>query len=96
MLEARLQEEDDGANTPAGTMTPTDDGFSTCESMAGSGANDIAALSDLNEDHMSEGGYTTDYSLVGASTPGSWSDVGSEAGDEEGHHENPPVTVTHS
>jgi hypothetical protein len=92
----------DGHQPPVGTLTPTDDGFS----MAGSVADDVGVMSDLLsiaesvaddiDDHMSEGGYTTDYSMAGASTPGSWTDVESEAGDEahNGHHivYNPPVS----
>jgi hypothetical protein len=41
-----------------------------------------------HDEGMSDAGYSTDtFSIVGpgTSTPGSWSDVGSEAGEEEGH-----------
>jgi hypothetical protein len=99
--QAQQQDNEDESHTPAGTMTPTEDGFS----MAGSAADDVGNMSDLHsiagsiagdmDDQMSEGGYTTDYSMVGASTPGSWTDVESEAGDEahNGHHiaHDPPI-----
>jgi hypothetical protein len=100
--QAQREEIEDESHTPAGTMTPTEDGFS----MAGSATDDVGNMSDLHsiagsmagdmDDQMSEGGYTTDYSLVSASTPGSWTDVESEAGDEahNGHHivHSPPVS----
>jgi hypothetical protein len=86
-------EDDDDAHTPAGTLTPTEDGFSTIGSMA-SGGDDVGALSDVasiagesmhQDEMMSEAGYASEFSMVGASTPGSWTDVESEAGEEEGH-----------
>jgi hypothetical protein len=94
MLQDQQGADADESHTPDGMLTPTDDGFS----MAGSVADDVGVMADLQsiadsveddvDDHMSEGGYTTDYSMAGASTPGSWTDVESEAGDEahNGHH----------
>lgn len=83
---------DDDALTPAGTMTPTEDGFSTAASLAGSGA-DIGVISEIesmaedhhdqDNDHQSEAGFSEAYSVVGASTPGSWTDVESVDGEEE-------------
>jgi hypothetical protein len=103
--------EDDESQTPSGTLTPTDDGYSVAASIASSNDNDVAALSDFHseagdestpaplfgnapvqhDEGMSDAGYSTDHSFsvvgagTGTSTPGSWSDVGSEAGEEEGH-----------
>ncbi|KAF2502367.1 hypothetical protein BU16DRAFT_521104 [Lophium mytilinum] len=74
-----------------GTMTPTEDGFSTAVSMVGSQADDIAVLSMTNdEDHdarseaFSEGGFSElgDGDRIGAHTPNSWTDVGSDDGSE--------------
>lgn len=82
---------DDEAPTPSGTLTPTEDGQSNA-SLAGSQAEDIGRLSDFHSmadehdiDARSEA--TNDsFSIVGGTdTPTSWTDVESEAGDEEGH-----------
>jgi len=100
-----MKDEVEESHTPAGTLTPTEDGFSTVASHIDSGAEDIAAMSDFHsmvdeheDDRMSDAGYSTDaYSVVGVSTPGSWTDVESEAGDEEGHQGHapqPPTTTT--
>ncbi|KAF2435454.1 hypothetical protein EJ08DRAFT_645749 [Tothia fuscella] len=105
MLDEPMQNslyDDDGHETPSGTLTPTEDGFSTIASMA-SGGDDIGSIADLHsvadneenhDDAMSENGYaTSEFSMVGASTPGSWSDVDSEASEEAGHqshHANAP------
>lgn len=81
--------EDDGAHTPAGTMTPTEDGFSAAASVAGSGA-DVGVISEIESiggehehDQQSEAGFSEAYSVVGASTPGSWTDVESMDGEED-------------
>jgi len=96
---------DDELHTPTGTLTPTEDGFSTAASIIGSNAGDIGVLSDihsmLDENEMDARSEATSetWSNVGASTPGSWTDVESEAGEEEGHHTigalNVPNTSTH-
>ena len=63
-----------------GTLTPTEGGFSTSVSVAGSNG-DIGILSET----MSEAGFSeTAFSEVGVSTPGSWTDVGSDAGSDDG------------
>ena len=80
--------------TPAGTMTPTEDGFSSAASLAGSGR-DVGMLSDVesltaDEEHAeqrSEAGFSEAYSVVGASTPGSWTDVESVDGEEDQGHD---------
>lgn len=107
MLQANLHHvsspiEEDDAPTPSGTLTPTEDGFSTAASLVGSHAEDVAQLSDfhsmLDENEMDARSEATSeaYSVVGGvSTPGSWTDVESEAGEEEGlHHQRPMASDT--
>ncbi|KAF2401990.1 hypothetical protein EJ06DRAFT_529128 [Trichodelitschia bisporula] len=78
-----------GAATPTGTMTPTEDGLSRAASVASFGGEDM--LSEFasvagEADSRSETGFSEAYSVIGGvDTPGSWTDVESEAGDEEGH-----------
>jgi len=83
--------DDDGAPTPAGTLTPTEDAFSSAASLAGSGA-DVGVLAEVESweggDGASEDGGASDaFSVVGAegapSTAGSWTDVESVDGDED-------------
>jgi hypothetical protein len=96
MLEANLHnapadDADDEAHTPTGTLTPTEDDQSTAASLIGS-QGDIGRMSDfqsvLDENEMDarSEAQSEEFSVLGASTPGSWTDVESEAGDEEGHH----------
>jgi hypothetical protein len=89
-----IDEEDErDVPTPAGTMTPTEDGFSSAASLIGSGR-DVGVLSDIesliaDEEHMeqrSEAGFSETYSVVGVSTPGSWTDVESVDGEEDQPH----------
>ena len=40
---------------------------------------------DLEMDARSEAASSDTFSMVGTGTPGSWTDVESEAGEEEGH-----------
>ncbi|KAJ9636744.1 hypothetical protein H2199_007738 [Coniosporium tulheliwenetii] len=84
-----------------GTLTPTEDGFSTAASLAGSNADDVAVLASINgslagsvsgadQDGRSEAGFSEGgFSEVsaGAMTPSSWSDIGSDEGSEwnQGH-----------
>jgi hypothetical protein len=102
MLQANLQnapadDADDEAHTPTGTLTPTEDGQSTAASLVDSQAEDIGRMSDfqsmVDEDEMDARSEATSeaFSVVGASTPGSWTDVESEAGEEDGHHVVPLV-----
>lgn len=84
------EQEDNNALTPAGAMTPTEDGFSTAASLAGSGA-DVGVISEIESmaddhdihDQQSEAGFSEAYSVIGTSTPGSWTDVESVDGEEE-------------
>lgn len=95
--------EDDNMAHSTGTLTPTDDNFSTDASLIGRGADDIAVLSSLqnsataaaeDEAHGNpfgdEGGFEDDrfsdasFSDIGARTPSSWTDVGSDFGSEAG------------
>jgi hypothetical protein len=88
---AEVEPLEEGEQTPSGTMTPTDDGFSTISSAVGHAAPDIAVLADLEPlavpvtehvDARSESGETNDsFSMVGAGarTPLSWTDVDSES-----------------
>jgi hypothetical protein len=99
---APADDADDEAHTPTGTLTPTEDGQSTAASLIGSQAEDIGRMSDfqsiLDENEMDARSEVTSeaFSVVGASTPGSWTDVESEAGEEEGHHTVPAlVSNTH-
>jgi len=90
-----IEAEEGGERTPSGMMTPTDDGFSTISSAIGRSAPDIAVLADLeplnvptieNVDARSEAAETNDsFSVIGASTPGSWTDVDSESESEAGN-----------
>lgn len=84
-----------------GTLTPTEDGFSTAASVAGSNADDVGAIASINdslaesmsgadqdarsEAGLSEGGFSE--VSAGAMTPSSWSDIGSDEGSEwnQGH-----------
>jgi len=84
-----IQEEPEVMST--GTLTPTEDGFSTAASMVGSQADDIALLTTMNDDDhdarseaFSEGGFSelSDGERIGAHTPNSWTDVGSDDGSE--------------
>ncbi|KAF4301943.1 hypothetical protein GTA08_BOTSDO06326 [Botryosphaeria dothidea] len=94
---------DDDLAQSTGTLTPTEDNFSTDASLIGRGADDIAVLSTLQnslsavaEDEAnanpfgSEGGFEDDrfsdasFSDIGARTPSSWTDVGSDFGSETG------------
>ena len=87
------EEDEHGVLTPAGMMTPTEDGFSTAASLAGSGR-DVGVLSDVesltaDEEHAeqrSEAGFSEAYSVVDVSTPGSWTDVESVDGEEDQGH----------
>jgi hypothetical protein len=108
MLEANLQnhssglQEDDAdveAHTPSGTLTPTEDGHSTAASFVGSQAEDVARMSDFQSvadyhdiDARSEA-TSEAFSMVGVDTPRSWTDVESEADEEEGHQSNAPVLI---
>jgi hypothetical protein len=83
--------EDEAEVMSTGTMTPTDDGFSAAASMIGN-ADDIAVLSLQNDDDhdaqseaFSEGGFSelSDGDRMGAHTPNSWTDVGSDDGESE-------------
>jgi hypothetical protein len=96
---------DDEAPTPSGTLTPTEDGASTAASFVGSQAEDIARMSDFHSmadeeerdmDARSEA-ESEAFSMVGdgTHTPGSWTDVESEAGDEEGHQERRAPHISH-
>jgi hypothetical protein len=79
--------EGSGAHMPSGMVTPTDDGYSTIDStisVVGAHAEDIAVLADV-EDDRSEAGTSDSFSVVGASTPGSWTDVDSESDGEAGN-----------
>ena len=91
--------------SPAGTLTPTEDGFSTAASIAGT-ASDVGILAELesalsehesqrerDEDMMSESGASEAFSMVGASTPGDWTDV--ESNPDEDMHEIPPQAIGH-
>ncbi|KIW09035.1 uncharacterized protein PV09_00928 [Verruconis gallopava] len=101
MLDANLHNasaNDDESCTPTGTLTPTEDGQSTAASLVGSQAEDVGRMSDfqsmIDENETDFRSETTSdaFSVVGASTPGSWTDVESEAGDEEGYHiTHPPL-----
>ena len=92
-------DEEDAHNvlTPAGMMTPTEDGFSTAASLVGSGR-DVGVLSDIesliaDEEHAeqrSEAGFSEAYSVVDVSTPGSWTDVESVDGEEDQGHGQVP------
>jgi hypothetical protein len=93
--------------TPAGSMTPTEDGFSTVGSLAGGATSDVGILAELEsalsqQEHQEQqiqlqhDGEMSDteseaFSLVGASTPGSWTDVESMDGDEEMHDALPQL-----
>lgn len=105
MVQANLQhpiaaphDDGDADDELPGTLTPTDDGFSTAASIIGTDAGDVGRLSDIHSmldenemDARSEATSETWSNVGGASTPGSWTDVESEAGDEEGHHVVPVV-----
>jgi hypothetical protein len=86
------EEDEHDVPTPAGAMTPTEDGFSTAASLAGSGR-DVGVLSDIESltadehaDQRSEAGFSEVYSVVDVSTPGSWTDVESVDGEEDQGH----------
>lgn len=82
-----VQEVESIAHIPSGIITPTDDGYSTIDStgsVVGAHAEDIAVLADV-EDGRSEAGTSDSFSVVGASTPGSWTDVDSESDGEAGN-----------
>lgn len=71
----------------SGTATPTEDNFSDSESLAGSGVAMDSTMS-LNSSVHGEHPGTSDalsdaFSDLGVHTPGSWSDVGSEAGSDD-------------
>ncbi|EON63707.1 hypothetical protein W97_02935 [Coniosporium apollinis CBS 100218] len=84
-----------------GTLTPTEDGFSTAASLTGSNADDVAVLASVNgslagsvsgadQDGRSEAGFSEGgFSEVsaGVMTPSSWSEIGSDEGSEwnQGH-----------
>lgn len=86
------EEDEHDVPTPAGAMTPTEDGFSTA-SLVGSGR-DLGVLSDIesltaDDEHAeerSEAGFSEVYSVVDVSTPGSWTDVESVDGEEDQGH----------
>ncbi|KAF2817161.1 uncharacterized protein BDZ99DRAFT_456929 [Mytilinidion resinicola] len=97
-----MEEEPEVMST--GTLTPTEDGFSTAASMVGSQADDVAVLSMTNdEDHdarseaFSEGGFSElgDGDRIGARTPNSWTDVGSDDGSEYAQASNQGLPATH-
>jgi hypothetical protein len=71
----------DGERTPSGAMTPTDDGFSTISSVAGDREPEMVRLADI----QSEADTNDSFSVVGASTPGSWSEVDSDSETEAGN-----------
>ncbi|EKG14023.1 hypothetical protein MPH_08765 [Macrophomina phaseolina MS6] len=96
---------DDDVAQSTGTLTPTEDNFSTDASLVGRGADDIAVLSTLQNSSAavaeeeananpfgSEAGFEEDrfsddsFSDIGARTPSSWTDVGSDFGSETGSH----------
>jgi hypothetical protein len=87
------EEDEHDMPTPAGTMTPTEDGFSSAASLVGSGR-DVGVLSDIESltadgehvEQRSEAGFSETYSVVGLSTPGSWTDVESVDGEEDQGH----------
>lgn len=82
-----------------GTLTPTEDGFSTAASLTGSNADDVAVLASVNgslagsvsgadQDGRSEAGFSEGgFSEVsaGVMTPSSWSEIGSDEGSEWNH-----------
>jgi len=79
--------EESGAHIPSGMTTPTDDDYSTINStvsVVGAHAEDIAVLADV-EDGRSDADTSESFSVVGASTPGSWTDVDSESDGEAGN-----------
>ncbi|EOD49838.1 hypothetical protein GTA08_BOTSDO10173 [Neofusicoccum parvum] len=94
--------DDDDMARSTGTLTPTEDNFSTDASLIGHGADDVAVLSTLQNSSAaveeeananpfgSEAGFDDDrfsdasFSDIGARTPSSWTDVGSDFGSETG------------
>merc|ERR1711957_76412 len=92
---------DDEAPTPSGTLTPTEDGQSTAASLVGSHAEDTGRLSNVrsmvDDDDMDARSEATSeaFSMVGVHTPNSWTDVESEADDEEGHQTTQALPQTH-
>jgi len=81
--------DEDGAPSPPGTLTPTEDTRSAA-SVAGSGG-DVGLLAEVESWEGSEDGRASEaFSVVGGesapSEGGSWTDVESLEGEEEGRH----------
>jgi hypothetical protein len=102
MMQANLHQPladdaDDECATPSGTLTPMEGGQSTAASLVGSQAEDVGRLSDFHsmadDDEMDARSEATSeaFSMLGASTPGSWTDVESEVDDEDDQHMTQPT-----
>lgn len=76
---------DDGEHTPSGTLTPTDDGFSTISSVAGDAEPDLVTFDDAQSEADTNDSFSVVGASVGASTPSTWSDVESESETEAGN-----------
>lgn len=99
--DADMDDYDDDMGASTGTLTPTEDNFSTDASLIGRGADDVAVLSTLQNSTLSvahgegvdapgnpfnnnDAAFEEDrfsdasFSDIGARTPSSWTDVGSD------------------
>jgi hypothetical protein len=76
---------DDGEHTPSGTLTPTDDGFSTISSVAGDREPEIVTFDDAQSEADTNDSFSVVGASIGATTPNTWSEIDSESDTEAGN-----------